>query len=115
MGLEIEDKRLGTFSVLAEGKATFTKTHVGLVSLLREPISIAISNALRYEEVVKLKDIVDAENRELSRELRYFSGDVAGLFLATPNESVISCFRICFVTSRNISLSGSRCLSKRAM
>ncbi len=75
VGLEIEDKRLGTFSVFAEGKATFTKTHVGLVSLLREPISIAISNALRYEEVVKLKDIVDAENRELSRELRYFSGD----------------------------------------
>ena len=34
-----------------------------------------MSNALRYEEVVKLKDIVDAENRELSRELRHFSGD----------------------------------------
>src|SRR5208283_3701255 len=41
----------------------------------REPFSIAMSNALRYEEVVKLKDILDAENRELSRELRYFSGD----------------------------------------
>ena len=76
MALEIEDKRLGTFSVLAEGKATFTKTHVGLVSLLREPLSIAMSNALRYEEVVKLKDILNAENRELNRELqRRFSGD----------------------------------------
>jgi transcriptional regulator with GAF, ATPase, and Fis domain len=32
-----------------------------------------MSNALRYEEVVKLKEIVDAENRELSRELRGFS------------------------------------------
>jgi len=40
---------------------------------LREPFSIAISNALRYEEVVKLKEIVDVENRELSRELRGFS------------------------------------------
>ena len=35
-----------------------------------------MSNSLRYEEVVKLKDILDAENRELSRELRRrFSGD----------------------------------------
>jgi len=52
----------------------FTQAHIYLVSLLREPFSIAMSNALRYEEVVQLKDIVDAENRELSRELRRFSG-----------------------------------------
>jgi transcriptional regulator with GAF, ATPase, and Fis domain len=75
MELEIEDKPLGAFSIMAEGKARFTKAHVHMVSLLREPFSIAMSNALRYEEVVKLKDIVDAENRELSRELRHFSGD----------------------------------------
>ncbi|HIJ68304.1 MAG TPA: sigma 54-interacting transcriptional regulator [Deltaproteobacteria bacterium] len=75
LGLEIEDKRLGTFAILAEGKARFTKAHVHMMSLLREPFAIAMSNALRYEEVVKLKDIVDAENRELSRELRHFSGD----------------------------------------
>ncbi len=75
MELEIEDKPLGAFAVMAEGKARFTQAHVHLVSLLREPFSIAMSNALRYEEVVKLKDIVDAENRELNRELRHFSGD----------------------------------------
>ncbi len=75
MELEIENKRLGCLSILAEGSARFTKAHVHMVSLLREPFSIAMSNALRYEEVVRLKDIVDAENRELSRELRRFSGD----------------------------------------
>ncbi|MGA2028140.1 MAG: sigma 54-interacting transcriptional regulator, partial [Syntrophobacteraceae bacterium] len=75
LGLEIGDKRLGAFAVWAEGKSRFTKAHVHLVSLLREPFAIAMSNALRYEEVVKLKDIVDAENRELNRELRHFSGD----------------------------------------
>ena len=74
MELQIENKPLGAFSILGEGKAMFTKAHVHLVSLLQEPLSIAMSNALRYEEVVKLKDIVDAENRELSRELRHFSG-----------------------------------------
>ncbi len=75
MDLAVEGERLGTFAVLAHGKERFTRAHVHLVSLLREPFSIAMSNALRYEEVVKLKDIVDAENRELNRELRRFSGD----------------------------------------
>lgn len=75
MDLAVEDKRLGAFAVMAEGRARFTPSHVHLVSLLREPFSIAMSNALRYEEVVRLKDIVDAENKELSRELRRFPGD----------------------------------------
>ena len=75
MDLAVEDKRLGTFAVSAEGRARFTQEHVHLISLLQEPFSIAMSNALRYEEVVKLKDIVDAENRELSRELQRFPSE----------------------------------------
>ena len=76
MELAVEGKLLGTLSVLAEEEARFTQAHVDLISLLREPFSIAMSNALRYEEVVKLKDILNAENRELNRELqRRFSGD----------------------------------------
>jgi len=73
MDLVLEGKRLGFLALDAEGITGFTQEHVELISLLREPFSIAISNALRYEEVLKLKEIVDAENRELSRELRSFS------------------------------------------
>jgi transcriptional regulator with GAF, ATPase, and Fis domain len=73
MDLVLEGKRLGFLALDAEGKAGFTREQMDLVSLLREPFSIAMSNALRYEEVVRLKEIVDAENRELSRELRGFS------------------------------------------
>jgi transcriptional regulator with GAF, ATPase, and Fis domain len=73
LDLVLEGKRLGFLALDAKGKAGFTREHMDLVSLLREPFSIAMSNALRYEEVVKLKEIVDAENRELSRELRSFS------------------------------------------
>jgi transcriptional regulator with GAF, ATPase, and Fis domain len=72
--LAVEGLRLGSFVLLAETGAQFTPEHVRLMSLLREPLSMAMSNALRYEEVVRLKDIVDAENRELNRELRHFSG-----------------------------------------
>lgn len=71
--LALDGKRLGFLALDAEGRAGFTEEHMNLVSLLREPFSIAMSNALRYEEIVRLKEIVDAENRELSRELRSFS------------------------------------------
>ena len=73
--LVVEGERLGSLGLAAEGKGRFTEAHAELVSLLREPFSIAMSNALRYEEVVKLKEMVDAENRELNRELRHVSGD----------------------------------------
>jgi transcriptional regulator with GAF, ATPase, and Fis domain len=73
MDLALEGKRLGFLALDAEGNTVFTRDQMDLVSLLREPFSIAMSNALRYKEVVKLKEIVDAENRELSRELRSFA------------------------------------------
>ena len=69
MILVVEGTLLGAVGILAEGKGVFTSTHAHLLSLLREPFAIAMSNALRYQEVLKLKDMLDAENRELSREL----------------------------------------------
>ena len=75
MILAIEGTGLGALGIIAEGKEKFTKTHAHLISLLREPFAIAMSNALRYQEVLNLKDMVDAEYRELSSELLYLSGD----------------------------------------
>ena len=75
MNLVIEGKYLGIVVFLAEGKGMFNKSHARLVSQLREPFNIAVSNALRYREVIKLKDIVDAENQDLARKLRHISED----------------------------------------
>jgi transcriptional regulator with GAF, ATPase, and Fis domain len=75
MILAIEGTGLGALGIIAEGKEKFTKTHAHLISLVREPFAIAMSNALRYQEVLKLKDMVDVEYRELSSELLYLSGD----------------------------------------
>lgn len=73
--LVVEGKPLGSLSLITESKGRFTEAHADLISLLREPFSIALSNALRYEELEKLKDMVDAENRELNRELHHVSAD----------------------------------------
>ena len=75
MVLVVEGRGLGALGIRAEGKERFTKTHAHLISLLREPFAIAMCNALRYQEVLKLKDMLDAKYRELSNELRYLSGD----------------------------------------
>jgi transcriptional regulator with GAF, ATPase, and Fis domain len=75
MHLTVEDETLGVLGIMAEGKGQFTETHKHLVSLLREPFSIAMSNALRHREIIKLKEMVEAENRELLNELRHISVD----------------------------------------
>lgn len=79
MVLVVDGVILGAIALTASGKGAFTPEHARLLGLLREPIGIAMSNALRYEEVLRLKDMLKAENRELSRELLHASGaDIVG-------------------------------------
>ena len=73
--LDVEDRRLGALSIIAEGKNRFTEEHGRLVSLLNEPFAIAFSNALKHQEVLKLKDLLADDNRYLHRELLHLSGD----------------------------------------
>ena len=47
----------------------YTEEHMRLLSLLNEPMAIAISNYLRYREVLRLKDILMDDNRYLQNEL----------------------------------------------
>ncbi len=75
MRLVIENKRLGALTVIAEAQNCYHAHHAELIGLLRKPFDIAVSNATRYMEMVKLKDMLDAENRELNRELFHRSTD----------------------------------------
>ena len=75
MYLEIEGKKLGVVAIVAEGKGEFKKEHANLLSLLHDPFAIAMSNALRYQEVLELKDLQADDIRYLHRELLRFSGD----------------------------------------
>ena len=47
----------------------------GSSSLLNEPVGIALSNALTYQQVLKLKDMLTDDNRYLNQELLRMSGD----------------------------------------
>jgi len=64
----------GGLLLATEGDRKFTRQHADLLSLLREPFAIAMSNALRYLELIKLKNVLADDNRYLHGELHRLSG-----------------------------------------
>ena len=73
--LEVEGKKLGALVLLAEGRDRFSEEHGRLFSLLNEPFSIALSNTLKHQETLRLKELLADDNRYLHRELLHLSGD----------------------------------------
>ncbi len=61
--------------LLPASGATFTEEHLELLTMLREPLTIAVSNAVTHLEVVRLKDTLKDDNSYLQGELRKMVGD----------------------------------------
>jgi len=75
MRLRMEDHRLGAVVVYVDNKDQYTSEHSRLLSLLHDPFAIAMSNALKHEEVLNFKDMLTDEVRYLHQELLRISGD----------------------------------------
>ena len=73
--LEVEGQKLGALVLLAEGRERFSEAHRRLFSLLKEPFAVALSNTLKHQEVLRLKDLLEEDIRYLHRELLHLSGD----------------------------------------
>ena len=73
--LESGGRRLGTLVLSSEGDELFSQKHADLVSLLSKPFVIAMSNTLRHQEVIRLKEMLVDDNRYLHQELKRISGD----------------------------------------
>ena len=67
--LTLDGQAIGWLGIMARGEGRYYDADGRMVSLLREPFSIAMSNALRYQEVLRLKEMVEVENWELRREM----------------------------------------------
>lgn len=77
--LILEGHFLGSFSLIAAGRGRYTQEHVALLDLLREPFAIALSNYVRYREVLELKERLSDENRYLQAELQQLnSAEIIG-------------------------------------
>jgi transcriptional regulator with GAF, ATPase, and Fis domain len=73
--LASEGKSVGNLVVISEGSKTHNPEHARLLALLKEPFIVAMSNALRHREVLKLQDLLADDNRYLQRELLGKSGE----------------------------------------
>ncbi|WP_222427522.1 sigma 54-interacting transcriptional regulator [Desulfobotulus alkaliphilus] len=73
--LIMESRMIGMLLLAAEGCNRYDESHAELMGMLNEPFSIALTNALQYEEIVRLKEMLEEDNRYLHKELRHISGD----------------------------------------
>ena len=75
MALKLEGNWIGDLGLVADGLNQYTDEHARLLLLLHEPFAIAMSNALKHQEVIRFKDMLADDNRYLFDELRSFLGD----------------------------------------
>lgn len=75
MPLRVPQETLGYLVLVSVGSEKFNNEDLELVLLLKEPLVIAMSNALKHKEVLKFNDLLADDNRYLHGELRRMSGD----------------------------------------
>jgi transcriptional regulator with GAF, ATPase, and Fis domain len=73
--LIVEGQFAGAVILAALGNDRFSEDHATLFATLKEPFFVAMSNALKHREVLKLKDLLADDNRYLHGEIRGLSGD----------------------------------------
>ena len=66
---------LGNLVLISEGEEQFSAKHTDLLSLLCEPLAIAMSNTLEHREALRLKNLLADDNRYLHEELHRISGE----------------------------------------
>ena len=73
--LTVGKNLVGALIFFARGSGRFSQEHADLLALLREPFAIAFSNSLRYQELLRLKELLVEDNRFLQGELRQAAGE----------------------------------------
>ncbi|MCG8400219.1 MAG: hypothetical protein MJA84_01335, partial [Firmicutes bacterium] len=68
VNLIFEDEWPASLSIHSLGQNRYTSEHARLLSMVKEPFSIALSNALKYREVQKYSEKNKKENNELYQE-----------------------------------------------
>ncbi|MBN2529621.1 MAG: sigma 54-interacting transcriptional regulator [Deltaproteobacteria bacterium] len=60
---------------VSEASRTFSQRHIEMIHILKEPFGIAVHNAMRFYELNRIKERLQAENRALQNELQKEVGD----------------------------------------
>ena len=73
--LTVEENWLGSATLWANGWNRFTEEHLNLFSLLRRPYTIALSNHLRFKELVEFKDELVDDKCYFQKQLQFAAGN----------------------------------------
>lgn len=68
--MDISDEEAGALLITAEGNDRFQPEHVELIESIQRPFALAMINALRFQELKKIKDHLVDDNRALSADLK---------------------------------------------
>ena len=75
MALMLDSSTIGGLFVTRQGEGIYNEEHARRLLPLNEPVAIALTNFLRYREVLELKNILADDTRYLRKELQRISGD----------------------------------------
>jgi transcriptional regulator with GAF, ATPase, and Fis domain len=64
--LMIDGGGQGLICLIATGTNRFSSEHAELLDVVREPLALALSNAVQFRELAKLNELLANENRELA-------------------------------------------------
>ncbi|MGD8836895.1 MAG: sigma 54-interacting transcriptional regulator, partial [Desulfobacteraceae bacterium] len=70
---------IGAVIFVAPEGVRFTPTHENLINLLRKPFAIALSNCVRYQELLELKNMLSLDYQDLQNDFIESAGqDIVG-------------------------------------
>ncbi len=73
--LALEGQVAGALNILAKGNNRFKEHHINLFTTLKLPFFVALSNALKHQEILQLKDLLVDDNQYLQQELKSKAGE----------------------------------------
>jgi len=70
-----DEETLGVVCLFADGHGNYTPEHGRLLRLLHDPLCLALSNTLKHQEIIKLKEVLADDNQYLKQEIHQMRGD----------------------------------------
>ncbi len=73
--LKVGSEKIGLVAVLAKGYDRYSERDFRLFYQLRGPFAIALANALKHQEVIRLHEMLADDNRYLKKQIHRMTGD----------------------------------------
>ena len=72
--LKIHGQMIGQLLMIADGSDRYSHKDVELLESVKEPITIAMSNARRYQELMRMKDLLAEDHQALKADIKRATG-----------------------------------------